>query len=83
MEELLLHLVKPLLAHPDAMEVQTVDSDEVTLLEVKLHAEDRESLLSGGGRTVRSIRNIVSAAAGVKRASVDIVDEFGDYSAEE
>ena len=83
MEALLNHLVKPIVAHPDSVKVQIVESEDVTILEFIVHEDDYERLKEGGGRTLRSIRNIISAAAGKNRASVDLVEEFGDYSKEE
>lgn len=83
MEELLNHLVKPIVAHPDSVKVQVVESDDVTILEFVVHEDDYARLKEGGGRTLRSIRNIISAAAGKNRASFDLVEEFGDYSKEE
>ena len=83
MEALLNHLGKPIVAHPDSVKVQIVESEDVTILEFIVHEDDYERLKEGGGRTLRSIRNIISAAAGKNRASVDLVEEFGDYSKEE
>jgi predicted RNA-binding protein YlqC (UPF0109 family) len=83
METLIRHLVEPIVAHKDAVSIRQVDGESVVLLELVVHPDDREVLEGNKGRTLRSIRQIVSAAAGQKKASVDLVEEHGSESEEE
>ncbi len=78
MEALVRHLVTPLLSHPDDVRVRAVEGESVTILEVAVHAHDRPVLEDEG--TLRAVRNIVSAAAGSKKATVELVadDEGGE-----
>jgi predicted RNA-binding protein YlqC (UPF0109 family) len=77
MESLVRHLVEPIVQHPDAVSVQAVEGDAVTLYELVVHDDDRELFEADRGKTLRSIRNILSAAAGRQKASLDLVDEHG------
>jgi uncharacterized protein len=83
METLIRHLVEPIVTHKDAVSIRQVDGESVVLLELVVHPDDREVLEGNKGRTLRSIRQIVSAAAGQKKASVDLVEEHGSESEEE
>lgn len=82
MEALVRHLVEPIVQHPDAVSLQTVDGDAVVVFELSVHPEDRERVDGDKGRTLRAIRNVLSAAAGRRKASLDLVDE-GASDAEE
>lgn len=76
MRELALHLVQPLLSKPDELEIQTVEADDVTILEAIVHDDDRALFEDDGGRTLRAIRNVISAAAGRRKATIELVDAF-------
>ncbi len=78
MEELVRHLVEPIVADPEAVSIQTVDGEAVVMLELVVDPDDKEQLESDKGRTLRAIRNILSAAAGRRKATLDLVDEHGD-----
>ena len=82
MEALIRHIVEPIVKHKDAVSIRLVDGESVVLLELMVHPDDREVLEGDKGRTLRSIRQIVSAAAGKKKASVDLVEEHGSESEE-
>lgn len=83
MEALVRHLVEPIVEHPDAVSVQTVEGDAVVLLELVVDPSDKERVEGDKGRTLRAIRNILSAAAGRRKATLDLVDEHGEYDDEE
>jgi predicted RNA-binding protein YlqC (UPF0109 family) len=77
MQALVEHLLRSICSHPDAIQVQMVEGESVTVLEVVLHPEDRERLDADGGRTLRAVRTVVSAAAGRTKATLDLVDALG------
>lgn len=78
MEDLVRHLVTPLLDHPDALEIRATDDDAVVEFELVVHDDDRETVDGHRGRTLRSIRNVLSAAAGSKKVSVDLANDDDD-----
>ena len=76
MEDLVRHLVEPILTEPDALQLQAVEGDNVVMLEMIVSDADRDRLEEDKGKTLRSIRTVLSAAAGRRKATIDLVDEF-------
>ncbi len=74
MEALVRHLVEPIVEHPDAVRLQVIDGESVVTFELTVHPDDRALVEGERGRTLRSLRNILSAAAGSKKASLDLMD---------
>ncbi len=76
MKELIDYIVRNLVDHPDYVEVHEVAGDKAQLFEVKVKTEDRGKVIGKHGRTIRSVRALVSAAANRegKRAVVEVVD---------
>jgi len=83
MQELLLHVVRPIVENPDSVSIQLVEGEAATVLELSVHEDDVERVRGREGRTLRSVRNIISAAAGKKKASVDLVTEAAASASEE
>jgi uncharacterized protein len=82
MEALVRHLVEPIVRHPDAVQLKAVEGEAVVLLELVVHPEDRERVDGDKGRTLRAIRNILSAAAGSRKASLDLVEQHSSGDSE-
>lgn len=76
MLDLARHLLGPVVKHPDALQLQQVDGDAVTLLEVVVHPADREALEAEDGRMLRNVRQVISAAAGSRKATLELVEAF-------
>lgn len=83
MEALVRHIVESIVAHPDAVSVQTVEGEAVVMLELVVHPDDRDRVDGDKGRTLRAIRNVLSAAAGSRKATLELVDAHGAHSSEE
>lgn len=83
MEALVRHLVEPIVKYPDAVRLQTVEGEAVVMLELVVHPDDRERVEGEKGRTLRAIRNILSAAAGSRKATLELVDRHGAKASEE
>jgi predicted RNA-binding protein YlqC (UPF0109 family) len=77
MESLVRHLVEPMLTEPEALQIQTIDGDNVVMMEMIVAGPDRERLEADKGKSLRSVRTVLSAAAGRRKATIDFVDEFG------
>lgn len=78
MEALVKHLVLPIVDHPGDVSLHTVEGEAVVTLELSVHPDDRDAVDGERGRTLRSIRNILSAAAGSKKATLDLVRDDAD-----
>jgi predicted RNA-binding protein YlqC (UPF0109 family) len=74
MRDLVFHLVRPLVTHPEDLQVQIVEGEATVMLEMSVHPDDQERIEGENGRTMRAIRNILSAAAGRRKATLDLVD---------
>ena len=63
MKELVLFLAKHLVNHPDQVEVKETHGDTASVLELKVAKEDLGRVIGKQGRTAKSIRTILNAAA--------------------
>ncbi len=62
MKELVELIAKSLVDRPEAVDVIEVGGEQTTVLELKVAPEDLGKVIGKQGRTVRSIRTILSAA---------------------
>ncbi|MDX1764487.1 MAG: KH domain-containing protein [bacterium] len=76
MRELVLHVVKALVDQPDAVEVNELQGEKTTVLELKVAQEDLGKVIGKQGRTARAIRTIMSAAGTKmgKRCVLEIIE---------
>ena len=58
MRDLLLHLVKPIVAHPDEINVQVIEGEASVVVEMTVNAEDRAAIEGPEGRTLRALRSV-------------------------
>lgn len=76
MEALVRHVVEPIVHHKDAVSLKTVEGEAVVMMELVVHPDDKARVDGDKGRTLRAMRNVLSAAAGSRKATLDLVDEF-------
>ncbi|HXP70640.1 MAG TPA: KH domain-containing protein [Candidatus Dormibacteraeota bacterium] len=62
MRELVESIAKALVDHPDDVKVQSVEGEQVTVLELRVHPEDLGKVIGRQGRTAKSIRTLLGAA---------------------
>ena len=74
MQELVKVLAKALVEKPDAVEVETVEEEERTVLKLHVAQEDMGRVIGKQGRIAKAIRTIVKSAATRenKKVTVDI-----------
>jgi predicted RNA-binding protein YlqC (UPF0109 family) len=77
MKELVQYLAKSLVNNPDAVEVKETEGDTTSVLELKVAKEDLGRIIGKQGRTAKSIRTIVNAAASRtnRKVVLEIVEE--------
>ena len=63
MKELVMFLARSLVSDPDAVEVKETLGDTASVLELKVAKEDLGRIIGKQGRTAKSIRTILTAAA--------------------
>jgi predicted RNA-binding protein YlqC (UPF0109 family) len=77
MKELVQYLAKSLVSNPEAVEVKEILSDDASVLELKVAKEDLGRIIGKQGRTAKSIRTLLNAAAsrGNRKIVLEIVEE--------
>ncbi|MPZ76969.1 MAG: KH domain-containing protein [Deltaproteobacteria bacterium] len=77
MKELVRYLAKSLVNNPDAVEVQETDGEGAAILELKVAKEDLGRVIGKQGRTAKSIRTILNAAASrtQRKVVLEIIEE--------
>jgi predicted RNA-binding protein YlqC (UPF0109 family) len=76
MEDLISFLVRNLVEDPGATEVRRVPGEKTDLYEIRVGSADQGRLIGKSGRTIRSVRAVVNAAAARKgkRAMVEVLE---------
>ena len=77
MKELLEYLAREIVDDPDAVSVTEESDDRGMLLTLRVAQDDMGKVIGRGGRTARSIRTVMKAAAiraDVPRVHVEIAD---------
>jgi uncharacterized protein len=76
MKELVEAIAKALVDHPEQVQVKSVDGEQVTVLELRVHPEDLGKVIGRQGRTAKSMRTILGAAGMKlhKRLTLEILE---------
>ena len=76
MKEMLEALVKSLVDFPDKVEVNEVEGEKFTTLELRVDPSDMGKIIGRQGRIIRAVRTLMKAYATKenKRLSVEIVE---------
>jgi predicted RNA-binding protein YlqC (UPF0109 family) len=77
MKELVQYLAKSLVNNPDAVEVNETERDTALVVELKVAKEDLGRIIGKQGRTAKSIRTILNAAASRtnRKVVLEIIEE--------
>jgi uncharacterized protein len=62
MKDLVESIAKALVDHPSDVQVNAVEGEQVTVLELRVHPEDLGKVIGRQGRTAKSIRTLLGAA---------------------
>lgn len=77
MKELVETLARALVDRPEEVQVRTLGSAQVTVLELRVHADDLGKVIGRQGRTAKAIRTVLSAAGNKehKRYTLEILED--------
>ena len=77
MKELVQYLARSLVDNPDAVEVIETQGETASVLELKVATQDLGRIIGKQGRTAKSIRTILNAAASRvnRKVVLEIVEE--------
>jgi len=75
-KDLVEYIAKSLVDNPGNVEVNVIEGEKSTILELKVAADDIGKVIGKSGRIARAIRTILSAAAAKteKRVVLEILD---------
>jgi predicted RNA-binding protein YlqC (UPF0109 family) len=76
MKELVKYIAKALVDYPDQVEVNQIEGEKTTILELKVAGEDLGKVIGKQGRIAQAMRTVVRAAATKmnKRAVLEILE---------
>ena len=76
LKELVEYIVKKLVDKPESVVVTEINGEQATILELRVAPEDLGKVIGKEGRTARSIRTLIHAAASKdnKRAVLEILE---------
>ena len=76
MKELVLVMARALVDKPDEVEINEIEGDVTTILELKVAKEDLGKVIGKRGKTAHAMRSILNATATKlkKRAVLEIVE---------
>jgi hypothetical protein len=63
MKELVEFIARALVDHPEDVDVNVIEGGRTKVLELKVHADDMGQVIGKHGRTAKSIRTLLNAAA--------------------
>ena len=77
MKDLILYLAKSLVNHPDEVEVKEIQGEASAIIELRVAKEDLGRIIGKQGRTAKSLRTIINAAASRSNRKIvlEIVEE--------
>jgi len=76
MKEFILFIVKHLVDHPEAVQVNAVDGERTVVYELRVGPGDMGKVIGKRGQTAKSIRTLLNAASAKtgKRAVLEILE---------
>ncbi|NPB09205.1 MAG: KH domain-containing protein [Thermodesulfobacteria bacterium] len=76
LKELIEQIAKALVDNPDAVQVNEIEGEQTSVIELKVAKEDLGKVIGKQGRTARAMRTILSAASTKlrKRAVLEIIE---------
>lgn len=75
-KELVEYIVRSLVDNPDAVELNVVEGEKTTILELRVSPDDIGKVIGKQGRIAKALRTLLSATAtkSGKHASLEILD---------
>jgi len=76
MKDLVEHIARALVDHPEDVQVTLVEGPQSAVLELRVHADDLGKVIGKQGRTAKAVRTILSASGMKlrKRYTLEIIE---------
>ena len=77
MKELIETIVKPLVDHPEAVRIETQETDRMITFKLSVHPDDMGKVIGKQGRVAKAIRTVSFAGESQqkKKTVIEIVDK--------
>ncbi len=82
MERLVEVLARSLVAQPDSVQVNTIEGETVIIVELTVDDDDVSRIVGEGGRVIKAIRQVLSAASGRRKTVLELVNTQADSQLE-
>jgi len=83
MEQLVTFIVRGLVDSPDDVRVNKVEGESSVILELSVHPDDVELVQGEQGATLLSLKHVLSAASGRRKAILELIEGEASASGEE
>ena len=76
LKELVEHIAKVLVDNPEAVQINEIEGEQTSVIELKVAKEDLGKIIGKEGRTAKAIRTILGAAGSKlkKRVVLEIIE---------
>jgi predicted RNA-binding protein YlqC (UPF0109 family) len=76
LKDLVEHIAKVLVDNPDAVQINEIEGEQTSVIELKVAKEDLGKIIGKEGRTAKAIRTILGAASSKlkKRVVLEIIE---------
>ncbi|RKX57540.1 MAG: KH domain-containing protein [Thermodesulfobacteriota bacterium] len=76
LRDLVEHIAKVLVDNPDAVQINEIEGEQTSVIELKVAKEDLGKIIGKEGRTAKAIRTILGAASSKlrKRVVLEIIE---------
>lgn len=74
MQDLVSFLARGLTTYPEQIRINAVEGEATVMIELSVHPDDVPRIIGSGGRNIKAIRQVLSAASGRRRAVLELVD---------
>ena len=72
MRELVETIIRNLVDHPDEVSVEEIDEGRRIQFNLKVHEDDRGSVIGRGGATAQALRTLITSMSQRERVRVDL-----------
>jgi len=72
-DQVLEHLVRGIVDHPDDVDIRSKATARGTVLEVRVHSDDLGRVIGRSGRTAQSLRTVIGALEEGRGIRIDVI----------
>ena len=76
MQELIQHIVSPLLKYPEDLNLQVTEGESSIFIEMGVHDDDVATVLGEDNERITAIKHIMSIASGPKKPSLELTNSI-------